>query len=183
MARWTGSMRTALVLAWSAACGGSTPPPPEPTLRPLSDAVVRDTVMPLLPAGAVLARPAVLGDVGLQEAVPIVVWTDPSRTFSAAVVQDGVLVALPELHGAGDAPRAVAAVMLVQADSDAAGELVVLLDRSDARPTQDLTNVRQTLEAVVIDHQNGVFVRRADLEEAVAGLREPNELRAVLTPR
>ena len=139
-------------------------------------------VEPLLPAGAVVARSVVSGDVGLGPQSYLVTWADKDpRAFHVGVVADGTLHRFPALHGE-PAPARIGAVMLVQADADPAGEVVVLLDRTDKRPDRLLATARQDFEAVVVDHTEAGFVRVAAWEASVAGESQPNEIRSRLLP-
>lgn len=160
----------------------SSGPAPDRTLRVVPDDIVTAKVRPLLPEGAVLARSVVQGDVGLGPDSLLVTWADREpRAFHVGVVDGGALHRFPDLHGA-DAPERVGAVMLVQADGDPAGEVVVLLDRGDKRPDRLLATAAQQFESVVVDHAEGGFVRVADWEAAVAGQSQPNEIRRLLEP-
>jgi len=153
------------------------------TLQVVPDDVITREVRPLLPDGVILARSVVTGNVGLGPASMLVTWVEPEpRAFHGGVVDGGVLHRLPPLH-ASDVPDRIGAVMLVQADSDPAGELVILLDRTDGRPDRLLATAKQTFEAVVMDHGSSGFVRVTAWEEAVQGVSQPNEIRRLLESR
>jgi hypothetical protein len=162
-------------------CGGTAPAEaPNLTLAVVRDSVVTEKVLPLLPAGAVLARSVTSGDFGLDGENYLVVWADRApRKFHAGVVSNGKLIPFPELH-TDPPPDRIGAVMLVQADSDPAGEVVILIDRSDARPDRLLALAKQSFESVVVDYRDGQFVRDAKAEALVAGHSRPNEIRQLL---
>jgi hypothetical protein len=144
------------------------------------DDVITREVRPLLPDGVILARSVVTGDVGLGPASMLVTWVEREpRAFHGGVVDGGVLHRFPPLHGA-DAPDRIGAVMLVQADEDPAGEVVILLDRTDGRPDRLLGTAKQTFEAVVVDHGSSGFVRVSASEATVRGESQPNEIRRLL---
>ena len=147
------------------------------------DAVVSELVRPLLPEGAVLARSASRVSVGLGAESILAIWAhkEPLR-FAGGVVADGTLHAFPPLHEL-PAPARIGGVLLVQADGDPAGEVVILLDRTEARPDRNLASAQQVFEAVVLDHRDGGFVRDAALEALAAGKSRPNELRELLEDR
>jgi len=79
-------------------------------------------------------------------------------------------------------PVRIGGVMVVQADADPAGELVILLDYSEVRPERTMTPDKREFVSVVIDHGPGGFVRVESLEQAVEGVSRPNEIKAKLTP-
>ena len=170
--------------AW--ACGGGAAAP-DLSLTVVPDPIVTAEVRPLLPDGAVLARSVAQVSVGLPQASYLAVWASPDPLrYSAGVVSGGALLPLPALHPdptpEAPAPQRVGAVMVVQADADPAGELVVLLDRSTARPNRHLGTASQVFEAVVVDLGPEGFRRVPEWEAAVAGMSQPNEIRARLEP-
>ena len=149
-------------------------------MQVLPDAVVSSQVLPLLPDGAVLARSASRAPVGPSQDGILAVWArkHPLR-FEAGVIVEGRLLPFPPLHG-DPVPDRIGGVLLVQADPDPAGEVVILLDWSEARPDRNLATARQNFEAVVIDYRGDGFVRDHALEELVAGRNRPNEIRELL---
>ena len=163
-------------------CGGRTTEPVL-SLEVVPDAVVSSQVRPLLPEGAVLARSASRASLGLGPESILAIWahTDPLR-FRAGVIADGALHAFPELHGV-DGPARIGGVLLVQADTDPAGEVVILLNRSESRPDRNLGTASQAFEAVVVDRVDGAFVRVPALEALVSGQHRPNEIRALIEAR
>lgn len=164
------------------ACGAS-PSQPVLSLEVVPDSVVSARVRPLLPEGAVLARSASRASVGLGEDSILAIWAHPEpRRFEAGVIADGTLHPFPALHD-GATPDRIGGVLLVQADADAAGEVVILLDRSESRPDRNLGTARQAFEAVVVDLEGGAFVRDSSLEALVAGQHRPNEIRALIEGR
>ena len=83
-------------------------------------------------------------------------------------------------HKVGQANATPYTVMLVQADEDPAGEVVMLLDRTDGRPDRLLGTAKQSFEAVVVEHGSSGFVRVAAWEATVRGESQPNEIRRLL---
>jgi len=144
------------------------------------DAVVTQRVLPLLPEGAILARSVVQGNVGLGGDSLLVTWAEREpRAFHMGAIHEDTLHPFPALHGA-DVPERIGAVMLVQADADPAGEVVVLVDRTDGTPDRLLATAKQSFEAVVVDRSDSGFVRMPALEAVVAGQSQPNEIRLLL---
>ena len=126
-----------------------------------------------------LALPVSRGDLGLGDSFVLVWSVADSPGFSAGVVVDGQLHELPALHGER-VPWRIGGLMAVQADADPAGELVILLDHTEARPERRMTPVSRPFESVVVDHGPQGFVRVPSLEAAVSGLSRPNEIREKL---
>jgi hypothetical protein len=155
-------------------------PAPNLSLQVVPDTVVSSSVMPLLPEGAVLARSASRASIGPSRNGILAVWAlrEPLR-FAAGLVQGGKLHPFPPLHEE-HAPDRIGGVLLVQIDADPAGEVVILLDRSESRPDRNLATARQRFESVVIDYRDNEFVRDAALEALVAGRHRPNEIRELL---
>lgn len=160
------------------ACGREDRPEPTPSLQQVADSVAREIVA-VLPDGAMLARPVSRGDVGLGDSFVLVWRFADSPGFSAGVVVDGQLHELPSLHG-DRVPWRIGGVMAVQVDADPAGELVILLDYTEARPERRMAPARRPFEPVVVDHGPRGFVRVPELEAAVSGLSGPNEIREEL---
>jgi len=173
-------VRSAVVVLSLVGCGTGSA---DLALHVVPNEVIATDVQPVLPEGAILARSVVRGDVGLGDDALLTVWADKEpRAFHAGVVHDGTLMRFPDLHAPGAAPDRIGAVMLVQVDADPAGEVVILLDRSESRPDRLLATASQTFETVVVDYTPQGFVRLADKEALAVGQSQPNEIRKLLAP-
>ena len=156
------------------ACGAS----PRSRCCPLAwcpTSVVSARVRPLLPEGAVSARSASRASVGLGADSILAIWAHPEpRRFEAGVIADGTLHPFPALHD-GAAPDRIGGVLLVQADADAAGEVVILPDQLQSRPDRNLGTARQAFEAVVVDLEGGAFVRDSSSRRWWPGSTDPTK--------
>ncbi len=169
-----------ILIALVGACGASPPETTNLDFHVLSDADSRAQVLPLLPEGAVLVRQASQGDVGLGPDSIVVFYANKGAPdILGGVIHAGKLIPMPPLYE--DAPPSrISGVLWVQADTDPAGEMVVLVDRSASTPRQTLNAPPPTFAGVVVDYTPQGFVRLPAQEAAIAGLIEPNAIRLAL---